>query len=429
MDADALASRLMASFLEELGEHVGALSRDALALEKAPAGDAADERLTRLFRTAHSLKGAARAVNVQQIEAACHHLEGTLAEAQAGRRPIGPDLFSLLLAAADAIEDAGARLRAGQEVSDGPLATLLPRLEAAATGAQPSSLRPPAAPPPRARAEAPAGPGLVRLPAERLDALLAGSGELLVACRRVEARAHDVATLRDLVGSWRAEWRGAERTLRALLRAAGTGPVPRRPELTLSRTAERLRRLEADLEGLAEAVTADARQLEQAAGPLRDDIRRMRMLPFAEACEGLERMVRDLAQESGKEVDLVVDGGQVELDRSILEALKDPLRHLVRNAVGHGVEPPEARRAAGKAPRARIIVAAALRGAQVEVVVADDGRGIDLAAVREQARKRGLPEPADERQLAGLIFEPGLSTARVVTDVSGRGPATAPGSS
>jgi two-component system chemotaxis sensor kinase CheA len=156
------------------------------------------------------------------------------------------------------------------------------------------------------------------------------------------------------------------------------------------------------------------------AGPLDDEVRRVRMLPFAQACEGLERMGRDLAQAAGKEVEIRLEGGAVEMDRSILEELKDPLRHLVRNGVDHGLEPSEHRRAEGKSPRGRITVAAALRGAQVEVTVRDDGRGLDLNALREQARRRGL-ESAGPDDLAQLIFLPGVSTAPIITDVSGRG--------
>jgi two-component system, chemotaxis family, sensor kinase CheA len=150
-------------------------------------------------------------------------------------------------------------------------------------------------------------------------------------------------------------------------------------------------------------------------------VRRLRMLPFAEACQGLDRLVRDLAQAGGKEIELVIEGGQVELDRSILEVLRDPLYHLVRNAVDHGIEPPDRRQAVGKPARGRIAVSASLRGAQVEIVVADDGRGLDLEAVSQQVRARRPGEPDDERDLASCIFLPGVSTASQVTSVSGRG--------
>ena len=197
--------------------------------------------------------------------------------------------------------------------------------------------------------------------------------------------------------------------------------MPRRAAAALGRVGSNLRQLDKDLEQMATGMLADSRILKEAAGAVDDEVRRVRMLPFAEACQGLDRMVRDLARSTGKEVDLVIEGGDKELDRSVLEGLKDPLRHLVRNAVDHGAEPPEARLADGKSRRARLTVAAVLRGATVEVVVSDDGRGINLDALRQQARKKRLPEPADDRELARIIFLPGFSTAPLITDVSGRG--------
>src|SRR5262249_23904685 len=155
---------------------------------------------------------------------------------------------------------------------------------------------------------------------------------------------------------------------------------------------------------LAANMDADHRLLRQAAEALDDELRRVRMLPFADACQGLDRTARDLARAGGKEVELTIEGGTVELDRSILEGLKDPLRHMVRNAVDHATETPDERRRAGKPPQARVTVTAVLRGAQVDVSVADDGRGLDLSALRQQLRSRGLPEPADERELANSIF-------------------------
>jgi two-component system chemotaxis sensor kinase CheA len=507
MDKEKLIKRLLATFHEELGEHVAALNRDLLVLEKSAGAEERAERLKTLLRTAHSLKGAARSVNAGLIEDTCHQVEEILTAARDGLFTLAPDLFSLLFATADAIEEAGMRFREQQDLGGAPLAALLPRLEAAARGT--SAGPPPAenrAPPrqdphqheaparadlpspalrvgvpalgPAVRNEAgerplpvvppvvragevqgaplrspPAAPALlpavgeptpepaggaatVRVAAEKLDALLTRSGELLVARRRVQARVEDLAALREFVRHWKAEWRTVEKALRKLLPRNGqkegqtppredagepTGLFPRRAALALGRTGDHLRQLEKDLERLAAGMIGDGRALGQATGALGDEVRRVRMLPFAQACQELERMVHDLAQAGGKEVDFVLQGGEVELDRSVLEGLKDPLRHLVRNAVDHGAELPAERRAAGKPARARITVAAVLRGAQVEVIVADDGRGLDLEALRHQARKRKLPETADELELARLIFLPGFSTARLVTDVSGRG--------
>src|SRR3546814_178330 len=135
------------------------------------------------------------------------------------------------------------------------------------------------------------------------------------------------------------------------------------------------------------------------------------MLPFHQACDGLPRAVRDLAMASGRQVALIVEGGELELDRSILDRLRSPLLQLVCNAIDHGIEAAGVRAAAGKAPEGRIVVSAAIEGNRVRVCVADDGRGLDLAAVADRGRRDGLTIPSDQEALAGLIFETGVSPA------------------
>jgi two-component system chemotaxis sensor kinase CheA len=407
-------------------------------------------------------------------------MEETLVAARDGRVPLDAERLAWLLAMTDAIEEAGQRMREQDDLSDSPLVALLGGPPAAAAGPAPAGADGPApaasgtAPPPRrprragaaspdeppgipgpggmvpppAKAPAPAAPAaapapaparrprpgppssrrpaggaaFVRIPAEKIDALLTRSSELLVARLRLESRVEDLIGLREFAGRWNAEWRASWERLRGLLprdgapagrgalaapRGAGPGPGRREPHP-----------LERDLEHAAAALEADRHQIARAAGRLDEEVRHARMLPFAEACQGLERAVRDVARATGKAVDLAIRGGDVELDRSILEGLKDPLGHLVRNAIDHGLESPEGRRRAGKPPTGRVTVSATLRGAQVEVVVADDGRGLDLEALRQQARRRGLAGPLDERDLADLIFLPGLSTAETVTHIS-----------
>jgi two-component system, chemotaxis family, sensor kinase CheA len=145
------------------------------------------------------------------------------------------------------------------------------------------------------------------------------------------------------------------------------------------------------------------------------------MVPFGDACLGLDRTARDVARGAGKDVELVVAGADVLLDRAVAEALRGPLVHLVRNAADHGLEAPAERAAAGKPERGQVTISAVLRGGEVEVTVADDGRGLDLGAIGARARAEGLPEDADPRTLARLVFLPGFTTAGEVTDVSGRG--------
>jgi two-component system chemotaxis sensor kinase CheA len=423
MENEQLIRRLMATFREELEEHVRAFNRDLLALKKEPPDPERGELLKTLFRTVHSLKGAARSVNLSLLEGACHRLEEILAAVRDGRRALDTDLFALLFTTADAFEEAGIRLREHQELAGGPLTVLLPRLDEAA---RQKTLAPPArvgAPSPHAAEPRRDGAATLRVAADKVDALLDRSGELLVARRRLRAWSNTLGSLRDLVGRWRAEWQGIERPLaRFLVKKDGAPRVlPGRAARVLGRAGQQLRHLDRELDRLASNVSRDGRLIGQVAGALDDSIRRVRMLPFAHACEGLERTAHDLAQAAGKAIDFVLEGGDVELDRSVLEGLKDPLLHLVRNAVDHGAEAAPARRSAGKGPRTRVRVAAVLRGAQVEVAVADDGRGLNLPALRAAAQQRGLPAPDDERELARLVFVAGLSTARQVSAVSGRG--------
>ncbi|MEW6368586.1 MAG: response regulator [Acidobacteriota bacterium] len=432
MDKEKLIQRLMATYIAEVEEHVQALNRDLLALEREESQEARTALLTTLFRTAHSLKGASHSVSITLIESACHRLEEILAGLRDRRLEPRPDLIQLLFAAADGIGDAAARLRAGKELSGAPLGALLDRLDGAVCG--------PGATPPEHPVAAPAarlvtGAESIRIPAERLEALLMRTSELLVARRRLQLWSDELSALRDFVEHWEGEWRHVDRyfrramkrggDLREYLPQGGNGGsaegMPHRARQSVSRAGENFRKMRRELERLGDLAAGNRHVLDQAAGPIEEDVRHLRMIPFADACEGLPRVVRDLSKAAGKEVDLTIEGGAVELDRAIIERLKDPLLHLVRNAVDHGIEPSGERRGASKSPRGRIVVSAALKGARVEIVVADDGRGIDLAAIHEQVRKKRLAEPASDRDLARAVFLPGVSTSQIITKVSGRG--------
>lgn len=437
MDREKLAARLRATFLDELEEIVGALNRELLALERADEDASRARALKELFRAAHSLKGAARAARVRLVEQACHGLEDLLAAARDGARALSAAEIDLILASADGIAEAGRRLRQDAPLGGCRLELLLPRIEAAASGAAP---HPEAAPlaggdgegeadgPPRSSRE-----HTVRVRADKLDALLAHGGELLVARSRLDARTGDIARISDLVDRWEADFRTVDKRLRRVLqegaRAAarplgGRGAAYSahlRAEQALVRFRKGFGRLRHELDRLQAAHAHDVRTMHQAAAPLEHDVRRVRMGRLADACEGLDRAARDVAKLEGKQAVLSISCGDVEVDRAILEGLKAPLLHLVRNAVSHGIERPDERLAAGKPAAGRVRVAAELRGGQVDVTVSDDGRGLDAAAIREQARGKGLPEPADDRELVQVILRPGFSTARLVTDISGRG--------
>lgn len=444
MNKDALVKRLMATFVDELDDQVRAFNGALLELEKSEPGPSRAELLKRLLRSAHSLKGASASVNVRLIESCCHQLESVFGALENGELPFGPELYVLLFAAVDAIEDAGKRLRREEDPAGGRLAAIVPKIEslAASRPRATQSREGPALVPP-SPGEAPAAatlpavassateqeepPSTVRVDAKKLDALLAQSGEFFVAYRRLQLRIGDLDAFSGSVTRWCADWSRLSGTVRSALNGTKGVLAPQRAPLSrllpaqLDQTTEDLNRLLTEWNQLLASLAADMHHLGRAAGALDEEVRRVRLLPFGDACMGLDRMARDLAQEHEKEVSFSVEAGDVELDRSMLEGVKDSLRHLVRNALYHGIETPDERRAAGKSPRGQIAITAMLRGPQVEVTVADDGRGLDLAALRESLRNKRVAEPADERELAKMIFLPGISTARLVTDVSGRG--------
>jgi two-component system chemotaxis sensor kinase CheA len=449
LEKDSLVQRLMATFVGELEDHVRSLERNLLALEKSAAPAEKAELFATLFRTAHSLKGSARLVKATPLENMGHRLEELFAAARDGKLTVDRAFFELILPAVDAIAEAGRRLRAGADLSatrlDECIRHIGSALRSAPKGRAIKELPwPPRGTPPAARAEELPPPErdgwsrVVRVPAEKLDALVMQSGELLLVRHRIEARSEEAVALEELVGEWRRDWRKLELGLALLGKRGATaaaappggetngdarapGAIPRQLEQAVGRGKETLWRIERGMQRLAGDLAADRRALEQTADPLDAEVRRTRMVPFAEACEGLERMARDLTAGGEKAVRLVLEGGELALDRAVLEGLKDPLIHIVRNAIDHGIEPIEARRAAGKAELGRVTISAVLRGPRVEVTIADDGRGLDLGAIGEQLKRRETDLPDDARELARTIFLPGLSTSRSVTQLSGRG--------
>jgi two-component system chemotaxis sensor kinase CheA len=303
----------------------------------------------------------------------------------------------------------------------------------------------------RAAAKAP-DQGVIRVPKRRLDRLVAESAELRTARLRLDVRRGELEQLDELVQRWRSEWASAKKALvrhgrrRSKMPRSGNGgawngtaangaavsgaatngvayadgDLPNRARRLLERTAEYMRRLEHDLSRLTTGFKADQRELALAAESLENDVLGLRMERFGELADSLLRVARDVALAESKLVDLVIEGAEIEVDRSLLETLKAPLSHLIRNAIDHGIETPAERRRLGKAERSKLLVSARLRGDVVEIEVCDDGRGLDLEAIARQARAAGIALAHGE-DVSRLIFAHGLSTAERVTEISGRG--------
>ncbi|HYD39943.1 MAG TPA: response regulator [Anaeromyxobacter sp.] len=284
----------------------------------------------------------------------------------------------------------------------------------------PGSAPAPAAPAPAAPAAAAAAAAdkSIRVLASTMDSLSRQLELLSLGESRHRRRAGQV---REVEQALRECIRGLERVGHAL-----RIEQPDEARAELAPTVERLRTLVVRLARLTRETIRDADGQRLTSTLLREDLRALRMVPASVALEPLRRAVRDVAGRTGKEVDLVLSGADVRLDRRVVDELRDPLLHLVRNAVDHGIEVPEARRRAGKLPRGQLRVRVELRGTRVGVVVEDDGGGLDVAAVKAAAVRRGVVTAEQAGRLsdadaAQLVFQSGLSTAATVTEISGRG--------
>jgi two-component system chemotaxis sensor kinase CheA len=258
----------------------------------------------------------------------------------------------------------------------------------------------------------------VRVAVAKLDALMNQVGELVVARIAADQRVGELRGLQEELAQWDLAWRAA--------RPGRHSPDPAALARFVEAGAGRLAGIRRQVDGLARGCQAEGRRLGQAVDELRDEVRRARMLPVATVFDGFPRLHRDITRELGKEADLEVRGGDVEVDRAVLEQLRAPLTHLLRNALDHGLEPAEARARSGKPARGSVVVAAVQREGVLQVEVADDGAGIDPARVRARALERGLLAPeaaerASDREVLDLVFSSGFSTAARVTGLSGRG--------
>lgn len=313
---------------------------------------------------------------------------------------------------------------------------------------QPEPVRKPAPP-----AVAPAPGQAARAPEEsirvstgKLDILMEQVAELQTARINAEQRLTEVRELLERVESWDLQWRAVRSELwrvglingsaggGASARVTEFGAAVAMPESRsmqhlasfLESNADHLKNSLVQLTGLVRSFDSDSRRMAQVMADLQDGVRRIRMLPISTVFETFPRLVRDTARSVDKDVNLVITGGENEVDRTILEQVKAPLVHLLRNAVDHGMESPEARIAAGKPKQGTLRLSAAQRGANLIVEVAEDGGGIPVDKVRESAVRKGLlsPEAAaamSDQEALWLIFRPGFSTKSTVTDLSGRG--------
>lgn len=379
---------LLADFIAETREMLEASGGELVAWEADPTDRA---RLDAIFRFVHTVKGNCGFFDFPRLASLSHAAEDALADCRSGRREPDERLVTAVLAIIDRIAAMVDAIEAGEPFPEGGDEALIAALDvsretpenAALEGVCEGSNPPLHAPAsdllasaedqnaPKSRFDSAAGAQrTIRLPVELLDRVMSGVSDMVLARNDLAHR----------------------------LRQAGNQP-------TIDGPFERLT-----------AILSD----------VRDAITRMRMQRIETLFGALPRLVRDLSAELGKQVMVDLDGGDVELDREMLETIRDPLTHIIRNAIDHGIEAPAARLAAGKREIGLLAIAARQSGNTISIVISDDGRGLDEERIAAKAVATGLITEAERAtmprdKLLNLIFEPGFSTAETVSNVSGRG--------
>jgi len=400
---DELRRELLQLFAAESRDEVEVISSGLVALESDAAGAIGAGRTDEMMRAAHSLKGGARAVELESVDRLAHALEGLL-KAAGDRGAFDGETVDLAYRALDGIEGIIAAATGGPpaEVNVTGLTdelqtaiTGLPGGRPAPTEPSPRSAAPAPAPAPEALPE-PTGPSplgqpdaTVRVRVSKLDGLMAAVRELEAARVGVEH---------------------------------ATGILTERAE------ADDLKAREYDVRAgnIRETTAAPLTRLERAAREVAGEVSEARTVPLSLAFDPLPRTVRDLGRDLGREVELTTSGGEVDVDRAVMEVLRPALVHVIRNAIDHGIESPAARAAGGKDEKGRVTVTGRTSAGLLEIEVADDGAGIDADAIRRSAISRELitAEEADALPYAELIefvTRPGFSTRDKVTEISGRG--------
>ncbi len=483
MDRQELQRQLVATFRVELEEHAAALNKGLLELEKDLPGGEKDDLLKSLFRSAHSIKGSARAVDLKDIGTVAHKMEDVLGALKKGELQSSSQLVDRLLRATDLLTESMRLHLQGEVLSFEDRKSVMSALDEALRGEltdkkdkvktstpvpsdkkpEGAELRPggsekePTTKIPAGevvRREAPStacepventgnssrdedvrrqkgfsrdmGGDTIRVKTEKLDALMAGMGELLVSRMRMEQRLGELKSVQRVMGGWEKLWRKSRARKRALERR-----IEKDSELAalldfFSINENHLHQVGRTINRLSESLESDYRHLALLTDDMQNGVQRVRMVPIATLFDLFPRMIRDIGREKGKEVRLVLRGAETEIDRQVLEGLKDPLTHLLRNAIDHGIEAPDQRVKKGKTKQGTIQLKASQSGNHIVLEVSDDGAGINPAAVRRAAVKNNFITPADAENLSAqetidLVFQSGLSTHLTVTDLSGRG--------
>lgn len=408
---DAKELDFVKGFVEEAREHIEAIETAVLEVERCP-GDTA--KIDDLFRPFHTIKGMAGFLNLRDINSLTHEVETLLDHGRKGKRAVTAGVIDIVLSVVDVLKTqvngVGQWVAepSSQPVAQPPVSDIIDRLRAVVSGqldpdadtagdraAKPAAAVPVAAAPVAAENTTSSAASATPAATDTADAK-AGSSSTTQAGAKVSDQSIRIDTEK----------------LDALIDMVG--------ELVIAQT----------LVNLSDDVIANPKlgknvtQVTKIVRDVQELAMSMRMVPIGPTFQKMARLVRDVSRKAGKQVNLTISGEDTELDKTVIQEIGDPLVHMVRNAVDHGVEAPDARRAAGKSETGQVHLHAGHEGGNIVISIRDDGKGLDPAVLVAKAVEKGMIEPGTEltdQQAFGLIFAPGFSTAAQVTDISGRG--------
>jgi chemotaxis protein histidine kinase CheA len=443
-------SKFIARFVEEAREHIKTLNDGLLNLERTPGNK---ETLNAIVRSAHTVKGSSRMLKLMSITKVAHKLEDTLDALRAGKLEHSKAVFNILFKAIDIISDMVEKTAYGEE--DIPIdSEFIERLEKAAAGevvalppmsAVPAEdTKPPPAetqavpaaqagvtireepvekqPPPEKPSPEPEQPEkkdkaktleTIRIDVGKLDSVVKNVGEML---------SHH-SQIKQILAELRETERESKRNLDLLSDFDNI-------DIFYDRQKDAIIKNSFSIYNRLKQLSVDVRDQANLQGLLTDELQEgalgLRMLPLSTVFDTFHRPVRDMASSLEKEVEFVVEGGETELDKKIIEHISDPLIHMMRNSIDHGIEFPKERLRAGKPTKGMIRLSAKHEGGSVLIEIRDDGSGIPIKKVKARALKKGLYDSETlnkmhESEIINIIFHDGFSTSRIITDISGRG--------
>lgn len=395
---DDIQAQVLAVFRAEQAEHRQTIADILLDLERAPEQSPQREQIDQLFRAAHSLKGGARAAGVRSVELIAHQIENVFAALRQQRLTLTAEICDVIYHALDLIGTLMDQAVPGAVADEAAFAALLAQLAAITqTDAPPVPEPVPVAPARTVAAPATPAETSIRVDVAILDNLMHEVGELLTSTLRSRQLARDLQALAPQFERWRRAWRRAAPVVRRVQRRAvphTSGKTDTDDTQAIVTTLEQANALIDELNAAISRVAARAREdhdrLSAISGRLQAYVQQTRMAPLSGIVGPLRLHVRELARSAGKEVEFVIDDGGAEADRQVLDQVREICLHLLRNAIDHGIELPDVRQAQGKSPTGLVKLIAAATGDRLVITLSDDGAGIDLERVRQQAIASGL---------------------------------------